>query len=63
MSNVAAFGEKFSYGKEEEKVFQMVSKIWDKNYPQKSQLHGNFVGVQTFSQEVNHFALKPTYLQ
>ena len=63
MSNVQAFSEKFLYGEEEEKVFQMVSKIWDKNFPKKSQLHGNCLGIQTFSQEVKHFALKPTYQQ
>ena len=63
MSDVEAFCKKFLYGGEEEKVFQMVPKIWDKNYPKKSQLYGNFVGIQTFFQEVKHFALKPTYLQ
>ena len=39
-----------------EKVFQMVSKIWDKKLPKISQLHGNFVGKQTFSEEDIHFA-------
>ena len=63
MSDVEAFCEKFLYGGEEEKVFQIVPKIWDKNSPKKCQLDGNFVGIQTFSKEVKHFALKPTYLQ
>ena len=39
----------------DEKFFQMVSKIWDKKLPKISQLHGNFVGKQTFSQEDVHF--------
>ena len=41
---------------DEKKFFQMVSKIWGIQLPKKSQLHGNFVGKQTFSQEDIHFA-------
>ena len=36
------------------KVFQMVSKIWDIKLPKISQLHGNFAGKQTFTQEDIH---------